>query len=284
MKLNDYITFASRPSVYAPGTSTMWDDEYISKQLLAVHLNPDIDLASRKPSTIISTLQWLEKIVLKAGSAILDLGCGPGLYTEYLAEQGYNVTGVDISAHSIGYAQESAQKKGLGITYRTMDYLDLKDRDAFDLILMIFTDFGVLVPKAREKVLANIYRALKPGGVFCFDFLNDSFPIAEEGNREWEICNGDFWKKGPYLLLQEKQFYPEQNVCLSQHIVVEDNGETSIYRFWTHAFKHHHIRELVEKHGFTGCDFHENILPNCQFYSSDDISFCLAVKQERTGK
>lgn len=278
MKLNDYIKSASRPPVYAPGTVTMWDDEYISQQLLAVHLNPDIDLASRKPATILSTIEWMEKAIAKPGSAILDMGCGPGLYTEKFAERGYSVTGVDISTNSIKYAKESAQKKGLDITYRNQDYVDLNDREAFDLIFMIFTDFGVLVPETREKVLTNIHRALKPGGVFCFDFLNDSFPITEVGSREWEICNGGFWKSSPYLLLQEKLYYQEQNVCLSQHIVADDSGETSIYRFWTHAFKHDRVEELIGAYGFTSCSFYENIIPDCEFYSSDDISFCLAVK------
>lgn len=278
MKLNDYIRSASRPPVYTPGTATMWDDEHISKQLLAVHLNPDIDLASRKPDTILSTIEWLEKSLLKPGSAILDMGCGPGLYTELLADRGHKMTGVDISKNSISYAQESARKNGMDITYRNQDYLDLDDRGAFDVILMIFTDFGVLVPETRKKVLANVYRALKPGGVFCFDFLNDSYPISEVGNRGWEICNGGFWKKDPYLILQEKHYYTEQNVCLSQHLVTDDKGEMSIYRFWTHAFKHDQVKDLVGNHGFTDFSFHENILPDCEFYSSDDISFCLAIK------
>lgn len=278
MKLSNYIKSASRPPIYTPGTATMWDDEHISKQLLAVHLNPDIDLASRKPATILSTIKWLEEVIPRPGSTILDMGCGPGLYTEHLAKRGYSVTGVDISTNSIRYAQVSAQKNGLDITYRTQDYMDLNDREAYDLILMIFTDFGVLVPEKREQVLTNVYRALKPGGVFCFDFLNDSFPVEEVGNREWEICNGGFWKSGPYLLLQEKHYYPEHNVCLSQHIVTDDNAETSIYRFWTHAFKHDQIEELVGDHGFINCSFRENILPSCEFYSSDNISFCLAIK------
>lgn len=278
MQLNDYIKCVSRPPVYTPGTATMWNDEHISKQLLAVHLNPNIDLASRKPATILSTIEWLEKAIPRPGSTVLDMGCGPGLYTEHLAKRGYKVTGVDLSTNSIRYAQDSAQKKGLDITYRNQDYMDLDDSNAFDLIFIIFTDFGVLVPKTREKVLNNIYRALKPGGVFCFDFLNDSYPITDLGNREWEICNGGFWRSGPYLVLQEKHYYIEQNVCLSQHIVMDDNGETNIYRFWTHAFTNDQVKELVGTQGFSSCSFHEKIIPDCDFYNSDDISFCLTIK------
>ena len=278
MKFNEYIRSASRPTVYTPGTATMWDDEHISQQLLAIHLNPEIDLASRKPAAIRSTFHWLEETVSQPGSAILDMGCGPGLYAELFAEHGHSVTGVDISSNSIRYAQESARKNGLDITYRNQDYLNLDDREAFDLVFMIFTDFGVLVPEARNKVLDNIYRALKPGGIYCFDFINESYPISEVGNREWEICNGGFWRKAPYLVLQEKHYYPEQNVCLSQHIVAEDNGKTDIYRFWTHAFSQDQIKNLLEAQGFSNFSFHENILPDSDFYNSGEISFCCAVK------
>ena len=278
MKLSEYIKSASRPSIYTPGTVTMWDDEHISEQLLAVHLNPDIDLASRKSTTILATIDWLENSFLQPGSAILDMGCGPGLYTEHLARRGHRVSGVDISANSIRYAQEIAEKNGLNINYRNLDYMDLDDREDYDLILMIFTDFGVLVPENRKRLLTNTFRALKPGGIFCFDFLNSSYPIAETGSRDWEKCNGGFWRQGPYLVLQEKHYYPDQNVCLSQHIVTDDNEETSIYRFWTHAFKHDQVREFIGAHGFSGCSFHENILPDSEFYRSGEISFCCAVK------
>lgn len=276
MKINDYINFASRPPVYTPGTATMWDDDYISKQLLAVHLNPEIDLASRKPAVILSTIDWLEKMALRPRSSILDLGCGPGLYSEILAERGHRITGVDISSNSIRYAEDSAQQKGLKVAYRNQNYLDLDDSKSFDLIIMIFTDFCVLTPEARTKVLSNIYKALKPGGIFCFDFLNDAFPIAEEGKREWEICNGGFWKNEPYLVLQEKHYYPEQNVCLSQHIVTATNGDVDIYRFWTHSFSREQMLLLLKEHGFSTVNFYENILPACDFHNSGDISFCLA--------
>lgn len=278
MKLSEYITTASRPLPYTPGTAFMWDDEHISKQLLAIHLNPDTDLASRKPTTVLSTIDWLENGYLHPGSAILDLGCGPGLYTEHLARRGHRVTGVDISANSIQYAQESAKRHGLNIIYHNMDYLNLDGSEAFDLILMIFTDFGVLVPEARKKVLTSIYRALKPGGVFCFDFLNSAFPIAETGDRNWEIGDGGFWREGPYLHLQEKHYYPEQNVCLSQHVVMDDKGETDIYRFWTHTFKHEQMLRLIRGHGFSDCGFHEGILPDSELYHSHQVTFCFAGK------
>lgn len=65
----------------------MWTDAHISKQLLNVHLNPDIDLASRKKASIESTVNWILNSVNLEKMNILDLGCGPGLYAELMAKR-----------------------------------------------------------------------------------------------------------------------------------------------------------------------------------------------------
>ena len=62
----------------------MWTDTHISKELLEIHLNQDIGLASRKLSTIKSTVNWILDNSPKKNLKILDLGCGPGLYAEEL--------------------------------------------------------------------------------------------------------------------------------------------------------------------------------------------------------
>ena len=65
-------------------TASMWDDDYISERLLDMHLNPDIDAASRKRITIERTVRWIEANLEGKNKWILDLGCGPGLYCELL--------------------------------------------------------------------------------------------------------------------------------------------------------------------------------------------------------
>ena len=52
---------------------------------------------------------------------------------------------------------------------------------------MIFTDFGVLLPDDRAELLSNIHRALKPGGCFIFDVLNDSRFDLNPGDKTWEV-------------------------------------------------------------------------------------------------
>ncbi len=116
MKVKNIVRITEKPNLYEKGTSFMWTDSHISKQLLQIHLNPDIDLASRKKSTIEKTVKWiLETKNSNEKLNILDLGCGPGLYTELFAKKGHNVTGIDISKNSIDYAIKSAKEKGLDL-------------------------------------------------------------------------------------------------------------------------------------------------------------------------
>ena len=108
-----------RPEPFTPGEPLFWDDPHISKGMLASHLNPNVAGASRRPETIDRTVAWLvETLGLREGDAVVDLGCGPGLYASRLAERGLRVTGVDYSRRSIAYATQYADEHGLEIAYR----------------------------------------------------------------------------------------------------------------------------------------------------------------------
>lgn len=81
-------SLASKPKLYAKASSVMWTDPYISKQLLELHLNPDNDAASRSKDKIEKISNWILEQSDRPEMKILDLGCGPGLYAEFLAQKG----------------------------------------------------------------------------------------------------------------------------------------------------------------------------------------------------
>jgi len=59
---------------------------------------------------------------------------------------------------------------------------------------MPIIDFGVLSPDVRNILLSNIRRALKPGGLFLFDVLNDSQLDQKVGDINWDIPEQGFWR------------------------------------------------------------------------------------------
>ncbi|NQT76885.1 MAG: class I SAM-dependent methyltransferase [Bacteroidetes bacterium] len=139
--------------------------------------------------------------------------------------------------NSIEYAKKSAENKKLDITYLNTSYLevDLKS-DKFDLVVLIYTDLGVLIPTERESLLEMIFRILKKGGTFIFDVLKDREIEKKTSHKTWEVSNIGFWKESPYLALSESFLYQKEKVILFQHNIVDTEENIETYRFWTHFF------------------------------------------------
>jgi SAM-dependent methyltransferase len=239
-----------RPPLFAPHQAPFWDDPYIAKQMLAAHLDPSTDAASRRPETIDRIITWLvAHLNLRPGQAVLDLGCGPGLYCARLARLGLAVTGVDLSANSIAYARRAAAEAGLPIDYRCQDYLGLEDAQAFDAIFIIYYDFGVLSDAGRDSLLARVHRALKPGGMFVFDVTTPDRPVQPDGSATWAVRMGGFWRPGAYLELTRYFVYPTVDADLRQTAIVDADGRIAIYRIWNHAYTPATIEPVLSAHG-----------------------------------
>ena len=278
MHLNNINKLTDKPEIYESGTATMWTDSYISEQLLSVHLDENIDLASRKKPTIDSTVEWILKNVKKDKLDILDLGCGPGLYSERLAQKGHRVMGIDFSECSIQYARNTAKSNNLEIEYLNMNYLDMQFKNKFDLIILIYTDFGVLLPEDRQMLLSNIYMALKPGGTFIFDVLSDQDLDKKLTAKNWEITKGGFWNKGTYLALSDSFLFPKEKVILYQHIIIDEFNTAKAYRFWTHFFNENDLLKILSGFSFQGTTFHRNVLPDNDLWSGNNVIFCITTK------
>lgn len=281
MNITKIIEATERPELYSKGTSTMWTDEYISKQLLEVHLNSELDLASRKQTSINQTVNWILSNTEKSKLEILDLGCGPGLYSEIFAGQGHNVTGVDFSKNSIEFAKKESDKKRLNINYICENYLNLSfEENKFDLIILIYTDFGVLNPSERTVLLDKISKILKPGGIFIFDVLNDKEIDSKLANKNWDVTKSGFWKNRPYLALSESFLYIDEKVILFQHTVIDENKNVDVYRFWTSLFSHSDLEKILTQHSFSELIFSEDVLPNGDSWNGENVTFCKAINNK----
>lgn len=269
----------NKPTIYECGTDFMWTHPHISKQLLEVHLNPDMELASRRATTISKTVNWIESQLGEENLNVLDLGCGPGLYCERLAQNGHKVSGVDISQNSISYAKESAKQKGLTIDYQCEDYTSISFVNSqFDLVMMIFCDFCVLKPEQQKKLIENVYKCLKPGGKFIFDVMAKSGYDKSIIPRTWEFEMSGFWRDSPYFYLHESIPYNDDSVVLSQNIVIDEKSDISVYRFWTKYFSKEMITSLVKTQEFSDVQVHESVIPDSDYMSGDDVYFVVALK------
>jgi SAM-dependent methyltransferase len=252
LDLNRIAQLQHPPAPFTPGETLFWDDPYISGQLLAAHLDPNNDHASRRPETISRSVDWLsEALNLQSGSTVLDLGCGPGLYAARFAERGIRVTGVDYSHRSIEYATQYAQQHHLAIQYRYQNYLDLTDVELYDAAILIYGDFCPLSPAERAKLLCNVHRALKPGGLFALDVTTREHRERFGYTKDWYVAENGFWKPGLHLVLEQGFDYPDASIFLDQAIVIETNGQLSVYRMWFQDFTIKSITHELDHGGFT---------------------------------
>ena len=274
MDLDKLYLASQKPELYEKGDSVMWTDKHISGKLLEIHLNPAVNSASRRPESINKTLDFISSFCSDSPVSILDLGCGPGLYLEKLAAAGHFCTGIDFSGSSIGYAANEAKKKKLNIEYLCQDYLELDFENHFDLIILIYTDLGVLLPDERERLLDKIHRALKPGGFFIFDVLNDkNISQKFQEDQTWTFEFSGFWLPEPYLELTSGFHYPEAQVFLMQHTIIDEADRIRNYRFWTHYFNTDNIVTMLSSRGFTLTQNFENILPSNDIWDGENVTF-----------
>ena len=241
-----------RPPLFAPGESLFWDDPYISQQMLAAHIDALSDAVSRRAPIIDREVAWMVVALrLQAGDAVLDLGCGPGLYAERFAQHRLTVTGIDASGRALAYARDRAGKHNLDIAYVNQDYLTLDIEDRFPAVVLVNGDFCALSPLQRAQLLANIHRALVPGGGFALDVLTAAHGRHYTISNQWYVTDRGFWRGRKHLVLEQGFEYPEANVSLNQYVVVELDGSVIVYRNWFQHYTPKTIAKELEQNGFS---------------------------------
>ena len=106
---------------------------------------------------------------------VLDLGCGTGSMTELLAEQGYDMIGVDNSEEMLAEAMEKRVESGQDILYLLQDMQEFELYGTVDIILSLCDSMNYITDKEdmlKVFKLANNY--LDPHGLFIFD-LNTEY-------------------------------------------------------------------------------------------------------------
>jgi ubiquinone/menaquinone biosynthesis C-methylase UbiE len=255
------------PQPWSEGDNIPWNDPDFSRRMLKEHLTQDHDAASRRLEIIDRHVHFIHTQVLKEEpSRILDIGCGPGLYTHRLARLGHTLSGIDFSPAAVEYARRVAESESLACTYTLSDVRAVEIEPlAYDLVMFIFGDFNVFCPEDARAVLHKAQSALKPGGVLLLE------PSTEAGIRKigaeapvWYTAQVGLFSDHPHLMLHESYWDEPHKAATNRHIVVDAaSGLVTRFAASYQAYTQDELRLLLEACGFgdvcfypslTGCD------------------------------
>ncbi|MEV0222164.1 class I SAM-dependent methyltransferase [Streptomyces sp. NPDC050704] len=129
------------------------------------------------------------------GRAVLDLGCGSGLYTRRLRELGAaTVTGIDSSDGMLDFARRRAAAAGLDITYLSREATtppaegDPELDGRFDLVSSVYVLCFAPTRQALAGFCRTARRALRPaGGRFVFATLNPDVAVEPGWYKHYGI-------------------------------------------------------------------------------------------------
>ncbi len=267
LKIND-----RRPAPYQRSGCGIWTDPYVQRQLLKEHLNFSSDGASRRPEAIRKIAAFIAANTRPA-AALLDLGCGPGLYASLLRDKGYEVTGVDFNSASVDYAARERPD----INYITADYITDYPPGDFDAVIMIYCDFGTHSDCDRSRLLDNICRSLRKGGKFIFDVFTPGLVRDREESKRWDYApSGGFWSEDEYLLLSQTFHYPENSVFGYQYNLITEAGNKH-FIVWERYFTEEEITAVLKRAGFGRVSVCGNVTGGNDF-TSDSEMFVIAEK------
>jgi cyclopropane fatty-acyl-phospholipid synthase-like methyltransferase len=209
----------------------------------------------------ISHLKHLIQVTgIKAGSRVLDMGCGNGMICEYIADiSGASVTGIDFIAEAIRQAEQRARSEAYKLRFQVMDLARMDFPPAsFDVLLAIdtlyFTDL--------KSTLTQMIKILAPGG--CMGIFYDQswqpwtpledFPIEsihpdrteladvlrdlDIPYRTWDYTAADLdhaRRKKEIALALREQFAQEGNEFLYENHLAEAEGVMKAFAAGAHA-------------------------------------------------
>jgi SAM-dependent methyltransferase len=230
----------------------LWADPHISVQMLRYHLDPSVEAASRSAEVIGASVAWIAtRFDLTAGTQVVDLGCGPGLYANALARSGTAVTGVDFSPRSIAHAREAARRDGLSTAYVEADYLTWTPEHRFDLALMIYCDYGAMAPLQRGQLLGRVRDLLEPGGAFLLDVSSlAALADLEEVAAYAPMLMDGFWSPNPYFGFMNTFVYPDERVSVDRYEIVEAD-RTRTFCNWVQYYDPESLAAELGAAGFT---------------------------------
>ncbi|QGV82034.1 class I SAM-dependent methyltransferase [Streptomyces ficellus] len=190
-----------------------------------------------------SLLDTSPLLAFPPGARVLDLACGPGVFTVPLARRGFRVTGVDLSPAMLDRARKAAADTGVSPEYVRADAREFTRAGAFDVVLNMFTSFGYFEdPADNARVLRAMRTCLAPGGTLVLDLAGKEL-LARKVEPPKVV------RRGEDLLVQTDTVLDDWARLRSDWVLVRGDRVTRASLVWF-VYSAVELRAMAEEAGF----------------------------------
>lgn len=262
MDLIDVVRRTSPPKPWADGEKIPWHEPAFSRRMLAEHLSQDHDLASRRDRTIQEHVRWIHEALLQGEPRpILDIGCGPGLYTSRLARLGHACVGVDFSPASIEYAREQDAAATLGCRYVLGDARSADLGGGHELAMFLFGEINVFRREDAVALLRRMRTALAPGGWLLLEpHAYDTVEHAGLAGARFSTHEEGLFSDHPYLQLEESAWDEATRTATTRWWIVDTaTAEVTRHAQTVQAYDEEEYERLLDDAGFDDVCFHPSL-------------------------
>lgn len=253
MTIDDIVRRESPPAPWSEGEKIPWDDPAFSERMLREHLSQLHDGASRRMEHIDAHVRWLHQSVLGSQpTRILDLGCGPGLYTVRLAALGHDCVGIDFSPASIAYARNASPS----IEYIHDDIRLAPYSSAFGMLMLIYGELNTFRPSDAQLILSKAHAALTPGGSIVVEV--HPFDVVRAKGMEpatWRTSSGGLFSPRPHLILEDSFWDAVAHATTHRYFIIDAaTSEVTRCSESMQAYTDDELHRLLRSSGFNRVD------------------------------
>ena len=255
------------PRPWAEGDNLPWDDPGFSERMLREHLSQEHDLASRRAEIVDRHVEAIAGLLPEGRTArILDLACGPGLYSHRLARRGHQCRGIDFAPAPIRHARAVAGEEGLECTF---DRADLRTADfggGYDLALLVSGQLNVFRREEAAAIVRRAFGALRPGGCFVLELQTDE-AVRGLGSLppSWSAAVSGLFSDRPHLLLEESAWDEASRSATERWYVVDAaTAAVRVHAMTTCAITEEETIEMLAAAGFEGPEVRPSLGPDLE--------------------
>ena len=179
--------------------------------------------------------------------SVLDVPCGDGRMTIRLAAAGLDAIGIDVVPEEVEHARAAARAAGRPVRFEVGDLKALPDVGRVDAVLSWGNSFGYLSPPDTTSSLANLHRALRPGGRLVLESLTVAESLLVRG-----VDDGAEYEYGGIRMTTTNRYNVAESRLETDAVFASADGTVERSRLAHRVHTAGEVVRLVESAGFGG--------------------------------